>query len=116
MTDADRIALLHDSARAAIAKLTAELDNALRAAERYPDTFDGTFHGDDVDYCNAAIDQLQFCCDALGEAGLDIIDEIIPLSSNELYEKNPYGAAGFVYGYADHHTPLSDLLAANKED
>jgi hypothetical protein len=114
MTDTERIKLLHDSARAAIAKLTHELDIMLDAAEKYPDTFDGTFWGDNEDYCNAAVDQLQFCCAALGGAGLDIIDEIIPMTDDELNDKNPNGAAGFIYGYADHDTPISDLLAANK--
>jgi hypothetical protein len=116
-TDAQRIHLLHESASNALDAIRDELKNALDASTEYPDTFSGLLWGDHIDYVNAAHDQLQFCLAALGDGGeLTDLDMILTMSRDDLESNNPNGAAGFVYGYADHRTPISDLMQANKED
>jgi len=118
MNDQERIKLVHASITAATTAINDELANIQRAMNDYPDTFNGGTWGDNEDYLNAAVDQLVFLIPLMGPDGdLNDIDKVISASQEELdtWTGNGY-PAGFCYGYADHKSPLSDLMNANKED
>jgi len=117
-TDADRILLLHAGL---IAALDALRDISLATTERlaaHPETFSGLFHDDNEDYANAARDQIAFCSSLLADDELDSdsFDSIFTKGTDDLYnETDPVLqlAASFIYGYADHSSPISDLMLAN---
>lgn len=77
------------------------------------------FSDDDHDYTNAAIDQLQALHMMIFELP-DIDQEQAILDLLNLNEDdaraNESHAYGFVYGYADHASHISDLAHMNDED
>jgi hypothetical protein len=116
-TDQERVALVHAGATAALEALKGELDNARDAAEKYPDTFDGLFWGDHEDYVNAAYEQLGYCINLLQpfDRELSELDKLWDMPREEL-ENGVHDEMSFVYGYADHRSPISDLMQANRRE
>ena len=115
-TDDERIDLLHRGLRCALDAIRGEADNALKAAAEYPTTFNGMLWGDHTDYTNAAADQISWILARLqGNEPLTDLDELFTLTRAELLD-DPERGNGFIIGYADHSSPISDLMAANREE
>ena len=118
-TNPDRIRLLHAALAAACDALKSESAESLRRLDTYPDTFSGMIHDDHCDYANAALDQIRFCTMLLTADDLAPFDSIFTMTADDLYNSTDELislAAGFIYGYADHTSPISDLMIANNDD
>lgn len=112
MNDAERIQLLHEGANAALDAYRDELANA----QRYK-VWAGLLGGDHEDYANAALDQLTWITQLLtGNKPLDALDTLLAASRDDIEDASHSPAYGFIYGYADHSSPISDLMVANHED
>ena len=85
--------------------------------------FDGAFNSqhldDHQDYLNACLDQLDCIRTILHEDDGDKIAELTLTLINateaqlELRSDGGYPDLGFLYGYADHYSPISELAAMN---
>ncbi len=110
-THAERITLLHDALEAALDGLR-DISTATRSR---------MMHDDYEDYARAARNQIIFCTTLLTDDGLDAetFDSIFTMTADDLYnscDEMTSLAASFIYGYADHGSPISDLMIANDDD
>lgn len=91
--------------------------NTLTETAAHLDTYGGT--GDDgSDYLNAAADQLSFLAEQNAEFD-DKSDETAILRIINMTEDaaiDDTNAMAFRYGYADHGSPISDLMFANYDE
>lgn len=92
------------------------------AAYNYAENAFLSQHLDDhQDYLNAAVDQITWIRDTLhDEDGANIIPltlALINATRQELDDSNDgYPRLGFLYGYADHFTPLASIALMNYEE
>lgn len=120
-TTDDRIALTHAALACALDALRDISLAMIDESKQYPDTFSSMMRDDYSDYANAARDQINFCTDMLIDDDFDddLFDRIFIMTADELYastESPITSATGFIYGYADHSSPISDLMLANRDD
>jgi len=97
------------------------LDDALRCAAqvmlRYADS--PHFSDDDTDYMRAASDQISQLTDARcadDEADTQqMLLAILNYQETDIYSDHELDAQAFLYGYADHFSPISELARMNWE-
>lgn len=121
MTTTDRIKITHAALRCALDALRDISIAMIDESTRYPNTFAAMMRDDYSDYANAARDQIDFCTDMLIDDDFDdtLFDSILTMTSNQLQNSDNaliLSASGFIYGYADHQSPISDMMHANKFD
>lgn len=87
------------------------------ALKRYgaPDYF---FSDDDTDYLNAIRDQVNRLTDLrIADDTQDMLDGLLETLNYQRDENAPdFAHEGFIYGYADHYTPISKMMLANYEE
>lgn len=88
---------------------------------------DRNFSDDDVDYCNAIIDQLRYLHKLIfdddftrdsNESKTELL-ALLNASRADIEQGNDTtlnDRYGFIYGYADHVSAISDLMLSNHED
>lgn len=103
--------LTYDRCRELANSATRDIANALLSHAEHD------HWGDDCgDYFNAAVDQLRWLSETLIDTDpTDVIADFTKLL-NSTRDELEYPALGFEYGYADHHTEISDLCRMNKDE
>ena len=98
------------------------IGQALISASDFNGTYGSSQLDDSGDYLNATTDQLTWVqatfSDDDGEHIAELTLALLNATRDELEARSDggYPDLGFIYGYADHYTPISELAAMNIDD